>query len=172
MCSCGFRQTQLTCASTCVPGASAAALHVDVHPGRAGAQQERHSRTVPPGRHMGEPIAAAGRRTLRCHTPGLNCPFPPLVQSQCTFFWFFCFFLPPPWVSLITHSVYHLFVCAHGALDDPRLLSVSSAVSCQNKISSRFQKVAADLFSHEEKKWLAFFSPLSLSVPLTRPSSH
>lgn len=87
----------------CVPGASAAAVQIDFHPGRAGAQRERRSRTVPPSRHVGEPIAAErGRQNSplsHSRTPELNCPFPLPTEITLYLLLIVLFFFSPPFSS-------------------------------------------------------------------------
>lgn len=116
-------------------GASAAALQVDVHTGRAGAQRERHPRTVPPSRHMGEPIAAVGRQTLLSHTPRqtpeLNWPV--TSPTEITLYLLLIVLLSPssPGVAHYSLSVPSVCACVFVrmgfAFDHPRVLAVSYA---------------------------------------------
>lgn len=152
----------------CVPGASAAAVQIDFHSGRAGAQRERHSRTVPPSRHVGEPIAAEGTTKLSTLTlPDPRTELPVSSPTEITLylllilFFFFFLFLPqvsPGFHSLLTRCTIRLFArvrvfCAHVLCFKSSPCALwSRRPYVETRFSRRFQKVVADLFSNEEKK--------------------
>lgn len=129
----------------CVPGASAAAVQIDFHSGRAGAQRERHSRTVPPSRHVGEPIAAEG--TTKLSTLSLPDPRTELPVSSPTEITLYLLLIVLLFFSFSSPGFAHYslgvpsvclracvcFVRMWFALNHPCVLLVSSAV-CGNKV--------------------------------------
>lgn len=77
--------TQPLSACVCVSGESEAAVQINLHHGRAGAQRERQSRTVSASGEMGEPIAFKHNHNLTDFLLSDSPPPPKLTPAE-TFF--------------------------------------------------------------------------------------
>lgn len=172
----------------CVPGASAAAVQIDFHSGRAGAQRERHSRTVPPSRHVGEPIAAEGTTKLSTLTlPDPRTELPVSSPTEITLylllilFFFFSFSSPrfPPGFTHYSLGVPSVclracvcFVRMCFALNHPRVLFGLVGRTWKRGLAAASRKSSPTCFPTKKKKkktCVGSFLSFLFSSDLRRP---